>query len=167
MGLATPKYQKFGALTPRERQQLYAVLDFDQQCREVAQFAKGNVVETPMGLYKVRRSYDRGRGYVPDRRGMVSGWRYECIPVTADLPGGRPRIFATMFRTYREDQLLEWNPMGAIVETANIFVVPPIPPIVRPKLLVGATMDQLLLPAWSSDVRVVAGHFLKLVTARQ
>ena len=161
MVLVTPKYKKFGALTISERQRLYAALEFDRQTREVAKFAKGDVVETPMGLFEINRSYDRGHGYIDGK--WTGGWRYECLPLTTKLPGFRPERQRWMWRTFREDELVMWNPLGVLVEP-EIFVVPPLPPIVGPKLLTGNTMNTPLLPEWSRDVRVIASHFLSKIT---
>jgi hypothetical protein len=164
MVLVTPKYQKFGALTIGERQRLYAALEFDRQTREVAKFAVGDVIETPMGLYEINRSYNRGHSYINDK--WTGGWRYECLPVSSKLPGFPAYRRRWAWRTFREDELVAWNPLGVLVEPA-VFVVPPIPPIVRPKLLTGNTMNTPLLPAWSSDVRVIASHFLAKISTEK
>ena len=159
MAIATYKSNRWGAITPMERQNLYAALEYDRMARDIPTFKVRDVVDTPFGLYEVRRLYDRGPGYV--QHAFVSGWRYECVPLTARLPGRRPSIYHLAFRTFREDELVAWNPGGAMAETPTLVVVPP---IVRPKLLMGNTMNTPLLPAWSSDVRVIARHAIALIS---
>ena len=161
MAIATYKPNRWGVLTPMERQNLYAELEYDRMTRDIPTFKVGDVVETPFGLYEVRRLYDRGQGYVD--HAWVSGWRYECVPLTNHLPGKRSSIYHMAFRTFRDDELVLWNPCGGMVETPTIVVVPP---IVQPKLLMGNTMNTPLLTAWSSDVRVTCRDLMAYITTK-
>lgn len=138
----------------------------DVDDRPEAKFAVGDVIESPYGLREVTRMYCRLNDRYQDE------WRYETKLVT---DGTIDCVYTRDWRTFKESQLVEWNPWGPYVEVAPVairVVTPMVAPIMlkdnaivapidHQKLLTGNTMDTLLLPAQIDDLRCVAWGILE------
>ncbi|GEM_PF-4648764 len=138
-------------LADEARDFLYRSLAKDAEERPEAQFKVGDVIESPYGLREVTRMYCRMNNQYQDE------WRYETKLVT---DGTIDCVYTRDWRTFKESQLVEWNPGGAYAEilvAVSMVVDDPVPQ------LVGNTMDTLLLPARIDDLRCVARDVLEIL----